>query len=74
MSDTGLIVPGMTGTLSRYDVTITVDRDGGYLSNPAEFAAAAEQAASSRNASVVTATRLTGPRPWPSSWPSSPQR
>jgi hypothetical protein len=27
-------MPGMTGTLSRCDVTITVDRDGGYLSKP----------------------------------------
>jgi hypothetical protein len=55
MSDTGLIVPGITGTLGRYDVTITVDRDGGYLSNPAEFAAAAGQAALRRAASIVSA-------------------
>jgi hypothetical protein len=55
MSDAGLIVPGMTGTLSRYDVTITVDRDGGYLSNPVEFAAAAGQAALRRAAIIVSA-------------------
>ena len=39
----------------RYDVTVTVARDGGYLPDPAEFAVAAEQAASSRAASVVSA-------------------
>ena len=39
----------------RYDVTVTVDREGGYLPDPAEFAVAAEQAASSRAASVVSA-------------------
>jgi hypothetical protein len=37
-----------------YDVTITVDRDGGDHPNPAEFAVAAEQAASGR-ASIVSA-------------------
>ena len=55
MSDTGLMVPGMTEPPSRYDVTVTVARDGGYLPDPAEFAVAAEQAASSRAASVVSA-------------------
>jgi hypothetical protein len=39
----------------RYDVTIAVDRDGDYLPSPAEFAMAAEQAASARAASMVTA-------------------
>jgi hypothetical protein len=39
----------------RYNVTVTVTRDGGYLPDPAEFAVAAEQAASSRAASVVSA-------------------
>ena len=43
------------GTIRRYDVTITVDRDGGDHPNPAEFAAAAEQAASARTASIVSA-------------------
>ena len=45
----------MTEPLNRYDVTVTVDRDGGYLPGPAEFAVAAEQAASSRAASVASA-------------------
>ena len=39
----------------RHDVTITVDRDGGHLPNPAEFAVAAERAASPWAASVVSA-------------------
>jgi hypothetical protein len=55
MSDTGLTVPGMTELPRRYDVTITVNRDGGDHPNPAEFAAAAEQAASARAASIVSA-------------------
>src|SRR5689334_24024838 len=55
MSDTGLTVPGMTELPRRYDVTITVDRDGGDHPNPAEFAVAAEQAASARAASIVSA-------------------
>jgi hypothetical protein len=38
-----------------YDVAITVDGDDGHLPNPAEFAAAAEQAASARAASVMSA-------------------
>src|SRR6185437_5206081 len=53
MSDTGLTVPGMTEPSRRYDVTITVDSDGRHHSNPAEFAVAAEQAASARSASIV---------------------
>jgi hypothetical protein len=55
MSDTGLTVPGMTELRRRYSATITVDRDGGDHPNPAEFAAAAEQAASARAASIVSA-------------------
>jgi hypothetical protein len=57
MSYPGLIVPGMTELPRRYDVTITVDRarDGGHLPNPAEFALVAEQAASARTASIVSA-------------------
>ena len=55
MSDTGLTVSGMNEPPNRYDVTVTVARDGGYLPDPAEFAVAAEQAASSRAASVVSA-------------------
>jgi hypothetical protein len=55
MSDTGLTVPCMTELPRRYDVTITVDRDGGDDPNPAEFAVAAERAASARAASIVSA-------------------
>ena len=49
MSDTGLTVPCMTESPRRYDVTITVDRDGGDHPDPAEFAVAAGQAASTPN-------------------------
>jgi hypothetical protein len=45
----------MTEPAPPLDVTITVDRDSGHLPNPAEFAAAAEQAASARAASIVSA-------------------
>jgi hypothetical protein len=41
--------------LRRFDVTVTVARDGGSLPSPAEFALAAELAASRRAASVVSA-------------------
>ncbi len=54
MSDTGLTASGMTEPPSRYDITVTVSRDGGTLPGPAEFAVAAEQAASSRAATVMT--------------------
>jgi hypothetical protein len=39
----------------RYDVTVTVATDGGCGPDPSEFAVAAGQAASSRNASVMSA-------------------
>jgi len=55
MSDTGLTVPDMTELPRRYDVTITVDRDGGDHPDPAGFAVAAGQAASARAASIVSA-------------------
>ena len=55
MSDTGLMVSGMTELPSRYDVTVTVTRDDDYRPDPAEFAVAAEQATSSRGASVMSA-------------------
>ena len=55
MSDTGLTVPCMTELSRRYDVTITINRDGGDDPNPAEFAVAAEQAASARTATIVSA-------------------
>ena len=55
MSDMGLMVPGMNESASRYDVTVTVAREGGHFPGPAEFAMAAKLAAVSRSASVVTA-------------------
>jgi hypothetical protein len=39
----------------RYDVTVTVATDGGCGPDPSEFAVAAGQAASSRNATVLSA-------------------
>jgi hypothetical protein len=45
----------MTEVPSRYDVTITVNRDGGSFPNPRDFAMAAEQAASTRAASIMSA-------------------
>jgi hypothetical protein len=45
----------MTELPRRYDVTITVDRAGGDHPNPAEFAVAAERAASARATSIVSA-------------------
>jgi hypothetical protein len=54
-SDTGLTVPCTTELPRCYDVTITVNRDGGYDPNPAEFAMAAERAASARGARIVSA-------------------
>jgi hypothetical protein len=55
MPDTGLTVSGMNEPPSRYHITVTVARDVGYLPDPAEFAVAAEKAASSRNASIMSA-------------------
>jgi hypothetical protein len=45
----------MNEPLIRHNVTVTVATDGGYLPDPAEFSVAAEQAALSRAASVVSA-------------------
>jgi hypothetical protein len=45
----------MTELHRRYYVTITVDRNGDDHRNPAEFATAAEHAASARTASIVSA-------------------
>jgi hypothetical protein len=45
----------MTELPRRYNVTIIVNRDGGHLPDPAEFAVAAERAASARAASIVSA-------------------
>ena len=49
------MVSGMTEPPIRYDVTVTVAWDGGCSPDPSEFAVAAEQAASSRNATVMSA-------------------
>ena len=45
----------MSEPARRFDVTVTVDRDGEPDPGPAEFAVAAGQAAACRAASVVTA-------------------
>ena len=55
MPDTGLTVSGMTELPIRYDVTVTVAGDGGCGPDPSGFAVAAGRAASSRNASVMSA-------------------
>ena len=44
----------MTEPPRRHDVTITLDRDGDHLPNPAEFAVAAGRAASARVAGIVS--------------------
>ena len=49
------MVSGMAEPPSRYDVTVTVATDGGAGPDPSGFAVAAGQAASSRNATVMTA-------------------
>ena len=54
MSDIGLMVPSMYEPPSRYDVIITVARDAGRLPDPITFAAAADQAASRRSASIIS--------------------
>jgi hypothetical protein len=55
MSETGHTVPDMSEPLSRYNITVTVACDGGSRPDPAAFAAAAEQAAWRRSASVISA-------------------
>ena len=86
ISHIALTVPGMTKPPGRYDVTVRVAKDDGHSPDPAAFAAAASQAASRVNASVVSAhtarrssalsasPRQTGPRRLRSPWPSSPAR
>jgi hypothetical protein len=49
------MVSGMAEPPVRYDVTVTVATDGGCGPDPSEFAGAAGQAASRRNASVMSA-------------------
>jgi hypothetical protein len=55
MSHITLTVPGMNKSPSRYDVTVRVARDDGHLTDPAVFAVAASRAASTMNASVLSA-------------------
>ena len=55
MSLTSLAVRDMTKAPSRYDVTIRVAKQDGHQPDPAAFAVMANQAASSRNASLVSA-------------------
>jgi hypothetical protein len=45
----------MNEPLSRYDVTVTIGCDGRCLPDPAAFAVAADQAAWSRSASIISA-------------------
>ena len=49
------MVPVMDKPPSRYDVTVRVAKDDGHSPDPATFAAAAGTAASSRNASIISA-------------------
>jgi hypothetical protein len=55
MSYTGLTVPDMTEPPRCHHVTVTVNRGSGHLPGPADFAIAAEQAASERAAGVMSA-------------------
>ena len=56
MSHVTPTVPDMDKPPGRYDVTVRVDRDDGHpFPDPAAFAVAASRAASSLNASVVSA-------------------
>lgn len=55
MSLTSLTLPDMNEPPSRHDVTVRVANDDGHQPDPAAFAVAASQAASSRNVSVVSA-------------------
>ena len=55
MSYTVLTVPGMDKPPSRYDVTVRVAKDDGHSPDPATFAAAASTAASTRDASIISA-------------------
>ena len=48
-------MPDMNEPLSRYNVTMTIGCNGGYLPDPAAFGAAADQAAWSRSASIISA-------------------
>jgi len=75
----------MNEPLSRYNMTVTVEGDGGHLPDPAKFAAAADQAAwagprtssartSPKIISVITVLPQTGTQPWSSPRLSYPTR
>src|SRR5437764_3690777 len=55
MSCTTLTVPIMDKPPSRYDVTVRVAKDDSHSPDPATFAAATSTAASSRDASIISA-------------------
>jgi hypothetical protein len=55
MSDTGLMVLGMTEPLRCYDVTVTVNHNGSTLHQLADFAAVVRHAASRRGTSIMRA-------------------
>ena len=55
MSETGRTVPDMHEPLSRFDVTVTVGCEDGARPDPAAFAVAADRAAWSRSASIISA-------------------
>ena len=55
MLETGRTVPDMNEPLSRFNVTVTVGCEGDSLPDPAAFAAAADRAARSRPASIISA-------------------
>jgi hypothetical protein len=55
VSEIGLIVPDMNEPLSRYNVTVTVRRDGCSRPGPAALTMVAEQAAWGRSASIISA-------------------
>ena len=86
MPHTTFSAPDMSEPPSRYDVTVRVGKDDGHQPDPAAFAVAASTAASSRNASVVSAhtaeeviwvvgvTAPIGPLRLLLPWPSSPTR
>ncbi len=55
MSHTVLTVPDMNEPPRRHDITVRVAQGDGYPPDPAAFATAANRAALSRNASIVSA-------------------
>lgn len=55
MSDAALTVPGMNEPPRRHDITIRVATEAGRQPDPAAFAVKASQAATCRNASILSA-------------------